>query len=222
MGNVTSIRSRKKDAPPAYSGPARPFPPAALVESELPAFAPAPEVGEWFAAHVLDDAGRLFNPEHKHLRDADIAYLWARGAVTKQGRTVLGTCEQVAIRAGGWQKQRQEAQFLAWFGRVPTFLITLAGDYCAQCGDTEFAALLEHEHYHIGQKCDEFGEPAFTKDGYPKLGMRGHDVEEFVGVVRRYGMSPDVRRLVEAAAGQPEVAHANIAACCGTCMERAA
>lgn len=220
MGKVTSIRS--KAPAPAPRGPARPFPPAELVASELPAFLPAPEVGKWFAAHVLDDEGSLHNPEHKHLREADIAYLWASGSIQKQGRTVLGTCEQVAIRAGGWQKQRQESQFLQWFGYVPTFLITLAGSYCAECGDAEFAALLEHEHYHIGQKMDEFGAPAFTKEGYPKLGIRGHDVEEFVGVVRRYGPSPDVRRLLEAAAGAPEVATANIAASCGTCLERAA
>ena len=220
MGKVTSIR--KATPAPAPTGPVRPFPPAALVESELPAFVPAPEVGAWFAAHVLAADGRLFNPEHKHLRDADIAYLWARGAIQRQGRMVLGTCEQVAIRAGGWQRQRQEAQFLDWFGRVPQFLITLAGDFCASCADGEFAGLLEHEHYHIGQKMDEFGEPAFTKDGTPRLGMRGHDVEEFVGVVRRYGPSPDVKRLIDAAARAPEVAGINIAACCGTCMERAA
>lgn len=220
MGKVTSIRS--KATAPVPRGPARPFPPAELVASDLPAFVPAPEVGVWFAAHVLADDGYLHNPEHKHLREADIGYLWASAGFVKQGRTVLGTCEMVAFRAGGWQKQRQEAQFLAWFGHVTQFLITLAGDYCAQCGDTEFTALLEHEHYHIAQKLDEFGSPAFTKEGAPKLAIRGHDVEEFVGVVRRYGPSVDVRRLLDAAAGKPEVAAANIAASCGTCLERAA
>lgn len=222
MGKVTSIKGKANTVPAAPKGPLRPFPPMELVEAELPAFAPAPEVATWVNAHVLADDGALFNPEHKHLREADIGYLWASAGFVKQGRTVLGTCEMVAFRAGGWQKQRQEAQFLAWFGHVPQFLVTLAADYCSTCSDIDFAALLEHEHYHIGQKLDEFGSPAFTKEGAPKLAIRGHDVEEFVGVVRRYGPSLDVRRLLDAAAGKPEVAAANIAASCGTCLERAA
>jgi len=47
---------------------------------------------------------------------------------------------------------------------------------------------LEHELYHIVQSVDEFGAPKFNRDtGMPTLTLRGHDVEEFVGVVRRYG-----------------------------------
>lgn len=221
MSNVTSLRAKTKD--PAPRGPARPFAPAALVESELPAFLPAPELGEWFEAHVLAGDSPMVNPDHAHLRGADIAYLWASSATRRQGRTVLGTCEQVAFRAGGWQKARQEAQMLAWFGRIPQFLITIAGDFCATCGDAEFAGLLEHEHYHIAQKLDEFGAPVFDREtGMPKLQLRGHDVEEFVGVVRRYGPSLDVKRLLDAAQFAPEVGAANLAACCGTCLERAA
>ena len=37
---------------------------------------------------------------------------------------------------------------MQWFGRVPAFLITLAADYCAECSDAEFCALVEHELYH--------------------------------------------------------------------------
>ncbi len=220
MGKVTALR--KKEQAPVFNGPARPFPPAALVASDLPAFARAVEVRDWVEYHILADDGRLFNPEHKHLRDADLEFLWASSSFAKQGRTVLGTAEQVAIRAGGWQKQRQEVQYLEWFGRVPTFLITLAADYCAQCSDIELAALIEHELYHVAHKRDEFGSPAFDRDGNPKLGIQGHDCEEFVGVVRRYGATPDVKRLIEAAANAPEVAHANLAASCGTCLERSA
>ncbi|WP_414143867.1 putative metallopeptidase [Burkholderia territorii] len=49
--------------------------------------------------------------------------------------------------------------------------------------------MVEHELYHIGQRTDEFGAPAFMKDGMPKLSIRGHDVEEFVGIVRSYDAS---------------------------------
>lgn len=126
------------------------------------------------------------------------------------------------IRAGGWQKGRQEQQFEDWFGRVPTFMITLDGSYCAQCSDAEWCALVEHELYHVAQAMDDFGAPRFGKDGKPKLKIRGHDVEEFVGVVRRYGPSFDVKRLVEAANAGPELRLGNIAHACGTCLKVAA
>ncbi|WP_420376855.1 putative metallopeptidase [Sinorhizobium medicae] len=53
--------------------------------------------------------------------------------------------------------------------------------------------------------------------------MRGHDVEDFVGVVRRYGAdAAGVRAIVDAANRPPEIARANIAHACGTCQLRVA
>lgn len=69
---------------------------------------------------------------------------------------MLGQAEPVAFRAGGWQKARAQQQMVEWFGRVPDFLITLAADYCAECSDAEFCALVEHELYHIAQELDGF------------------------------------------------------------------
>ena len=109
-----------------------------------------------------------------------------------------------------------------WFGEVPAFIITLAADYCAHCSETDFCALIEHELYHMAQDTDQYGEPAFTKEGVPKLKLRGHDVEEFVGVVRRYGASPDVQALVDAANSPAEVGKLNIARACGTCLLKSA
>ncbi len=182
----------------------------------------APEIDNWVQAAVLAEDGDVHNPDHAHLIDADLGFLWASAAFAKAGRTVLGQAEQVAFRAGGWQKARQEQQMIEWFGRVPAFLITLAADYCSACSDAEFCALVEHELYHIAHEHDAFGTPKFTKDGLPRLVLRGHDVEEFVGVVRRYGPSLDVRRLVDAANQPPEVGKTNIARACGTCLRIAA
>ncbi|WP_298019083.1 putative metallopeptidase [uncultured Castellaniella sp.] len=184
--------------------------------------APAANVAAWAQETILAEDGPLHNPDHTHLLDADIGFLWASSAFAKRGRTVIGQAEPVMIRAGGWQKARQEQQLREWFGRVPDFLITLAADYCAQCSDTEFCALVEHELYHIGQEQDEFGAPKFTKDGMPKLVLRGHDVEEFVGVVRRYGASAQVAQMIEAAERPAEVSGASIAHACGTCLMAAA
>ncbi|MCE1058612.1 hypothetical protein LU646_12070 [Pseudomonas alloputida] len=200
----------------------RPNPPKDLLESVWLTLRPAPEVWEWIQREILADTGSIHNPEHGHLIDASIGVLWASAAFSKKGRSVLGQAEQMMIRAGGWQKARQEQQMREWFGEEPEFLITLAGDYCVQCSEAEFCALIEHELYHIGHKLDKYGAPAFGDDGMPKLEMRGHDVEEFVGVVRRYGPSHDVQQLIDAASRPPEVAKINISRACGTCLLKSA
>ena len=205
----------------------RPTPPKRLIEEgEVHSFGirlvPAQEVWEWLQAEILADTGSIHNEDHAHLLDADIRVMWASSSFEKQGRTVLGQAEQVAFRAGGWQKARMEQQMRDWFGDVPAFIITLAADYCSTCSDADFCTLLEHELYHIAQATDKYGQPVFTEEGAPKLKLRGHDVEEFVGVVRRYGASPDVQALVDAANKPAEVGKLNISRACGTCLLRSA
>lgn len=198
----------------------RPKPPASFLSELTPHIALTPAVGlsEWINETILRDTGHLHNPDHGHLIDADIRFMWASSGFTKKGRTVLGQAEEVAMRAGGWQKARMEQQMNEWFGYTPKFIITLAGDYCSECSDLDFCALVEHELYHIAQATDEFGAPKFTQEGEPKITMRGHDVEEFVGVVRRYGASAEVQELVDAANNPAEVAHLDVARACGTCL----
>ncbi|WP_447902446.1 putative metallopeptidase [Pseudomonas serbica] len=202
----------------------RPMPPASIADQSDYGIRllPAPEVWEWLSAEILADTGCIHNEDHAHLIDADIRVMWASSAFNKKGRTVVGQAEQVAFRAGGWQKARMEQQMIDWFGDVPTYIITLAADYCAQCSDADFCALVEHELYHIAQAKDQYGAPKFTQEGLPKLEMRGHDVEEFVGVVRRYGASPDVQELVDAANKPAEVGKLNISRACGTCLLKSA
>ncbi|WP_277343405.1 putative metallopeptidase, partial [Pseudomonas viridiflava] len=77
---------------------------------------PAFEVWEWVHAETLSSTGSIHNEDHAHLLDADIRVMWASSSFEKQGRTVLGQAEQVAFRAGGWQKARMEQQMLDWFG----------------------------------------------------------------------------------------------------------
>ncbi|MGG4661007.1 putative metallopeptidase [Pseudomonas vlassakiae] len=198
------------------------MPPDDLLESPFLILKPAPELWEWIQREVLADTGSIHNPEHSHLIDANIGVLWASSAFSRKGRSVLGQAEQLMFRAGGWQKARQEQQMREWFGEEPEFLITLAGDYCAQCSEAEFCALVEHELYHIAQATDEYGASKFTQEGMPKLYLRGHDVEEFVGLVRRYGPSHDVQQLIDAASRPPEVAKINISRACGTCLLKSA
>lgn len=183
---------------------------------------PANDVYDWVSSQVLDRDGELYNQDHSHLLDVDIKFMWASSSFEKKGRVVLGQCEEVAFRVGGWQKARLEQQMVEWFGHVPQFIITLSADYCSICTDLEFCALVEHELYHIAQKLDEFGAPKFTQDGLPKLGVRSHDVEEFFGVVRRYGATEEVKELISIAKEAPEVGSLSIARSCGTCIMKLA
>lgn len=188
-------------------------------------FMPADGVAEWAHQTLHREDSPLHNPDHLHLKDADIEFLWAAQENSRQMRRVVGQCEEVTFRCGAWQKGRQEQQMHEWFGRVPAYLITLDAMYAAECSDIEWCALIEHELYHVAQKTDEFGAPAFSKDGQPKLGIKGHDVEEFVGIVRRYGVGAaagDTAKLIAAAQKAPEIGSFNIAQACGTCLLRAA
>ncbi len=195
----------------------RPYPP--MFDDTY--FKPAPEVLAWIDTEILAEGGALHNPDHKHLLDADLGILWAADGYASKMRTVVGTAEQVAFRCSAWQKLRQEEQMVGWFGRVPDFVITLDAKYAANAPDIAWCALVEHELYHIAHVKGAFDEPMFTKDGKPKLGIQSHDVEEFVGVVRRYGTGhPEgaLARLVAAAKSAPEVSNASLSGACGTCL----
>jgi hypothetical protein len=187
-------------------------------------FAPAPEVVSWIETTFLDDDASLPNPDHSHLRHAHIGVLWTTVPNGRGGRTIIGTAEPGSpIGMGKWRKARAEQQIVEWFGSIPDFILTFDARYADQCGDAEWCALVEHELYHCGQEMDEFGAPKFRKSGLPAFTMRGHDIEEFVGVVRRYGAdAAGVRDLIDAASRSPEVTRAEIAQSCGTCLARAA
>jgi hypothetical protein len=102
---------------------------------------------------------------------------------------------------------------------VPTYLITIDGGFCDKANVSDFCALIEHELYHIGVERDEDGEMLFSSStGLPKHYLAGHDVEEFIGVVKRWGPSKSVKRLVEAAKNPPFVSDLDISRCCGNCV----
>lgn len=202
----------------------RPLPPEVLtLPSDEPFFEPAHELIDWAVATFIESGAPLYNEDHKHLNFATLGALWTNVENGRAGRRIIGQCERGLPPAGKWGRARVERQLLDWFGQVPDFVLTFDASYAATCGDAEFCALVEHELYHAGQERDEFGGPKFRKDGRPALAIRGHDVEEFVGVVRRYGAdAAGVREMVVAANARPEIARAHLAEACGTCLARAA
>lgn len=193
--------------------------------AELDGFVAAPEIFEFIQDTFFNESSPVYNPDHNHLHHLempDLSFLWASAGFKKQGRFVLGECEKVMFQTGGWRRARQENQMFDWFGDVPNFLITLDASFCRECSDEQFCALLEHELYHIAQEHNEFGPVFNMQTGLPKLIIKGHDVEEFFGVVRRYGMSDDVKKLVEVANQTPELSGFDVASACGTCLLRLA
>lgn len=202
----------------------RPAPPADLLDSVDKRFVPAPAITEWMMATFIEEGAPLRNPDHEHLAFAEIGALWTNVDNARAGRQIVGQCEIGTPRAmGRWAKARAEQQVIEWFGSVPDFILTFHAGYAAHVDDATFCALVEHELYHAAQDVDVFGMPKFRQDGSPAFVIRGHDVEEFIGVVRRYGADASgVKAMVDAANAPPEVAKADIAHACGTCHLRVA
>lgn len=203
----------------------RPRPPIGIFDNDAePLFIPAPDLIEWARETFINDGAALQNEDHRHLQWANIGALWTNVPNGRQGRRVLGQCERGLPPMNKWGRARVERQLLDWFGQVPDFLLTFDAEYANDCGDAEFMALVEHELYHAAQERDAFGAPRFSKQtGKPIFGIRGHDVEEFVGVVRRYGAAASgVQEMLDAANAGPTIAKVHIAQACGTCQLRVA
>lgn len=204
----------------------RPRPPNEVLQAGHGAFVPAPELVAWIEETFIDHMGPLVNPDHAHIRSAVIGALWTNEPCRSKQAYVAASAEVPMPRGRLWIKARQEFQLLEWFGSIPDFVLTFFAPYAAEVDHATFCALVEHELYHCAQATDEFGSPKFRRsDGGPVFAIKGHDVEEFVGVVRRYGPGPaagQTRALVEAARGRPEVTEAQLATVCGTCLGVAA
>lgn len=200
------------------SAPLRPRPP-----ETSRAILPAPELAEWAVASFLTEGSPLFNPEHLHLADAGILWLWAFDENKRQGRVTLGDCSipQPPQTGGAWGRALYWQTIEDLYGRDgerPDFQIRIYAPFWLETDDLSACALGEHELYHAGQDEDEYG-PVFVRStGLPKFAIRGHSVEEHVGIVERYGAwSEDLERLKLALSRKPTVGRASIAQGCGTC-----
>lgn len=200
----------------------RPRPPQELLASYRPEFMPAPELAIWANESFIAEDSIRCNPHHKHLRRAKIGYLWTNVKYIKGMKQVVGQAElgTPPPSLSRWAKAQWEWQNYQWFGFQPDFRVTLCAPYVEQVEALVFCAVFEHELYHCGQRVkNKF--PMFRKsDGKPIFGLRRHDVEEFVGIMERYGVEAgagDSKRFVEAANKIPTIGRAGVAALCGTC-----
>lgn len=198
----------------------RPFPPPEALDAVPSVFLPAPDLAAWARSTFIAETAQLANPDHAHLQQAEIGFLWTNEPNERRGRLILGMCQLLPPSGDKWAAGRAVHQIETWFGDVPDFLITIYAPRAAEMDDPSFMALIEHELYHAAQDRDQYGGPKFDKQtGKPVFAMRGHDVEEFVGVVARYGAdAAGVREMVSAANRGPSIAPAAIASACGNCL----
>jgi len=209
---------------------ARPFPPDGLVSVEgllaPDRFEPAPDFARWIRETYLEEGGAFFFDTHSRLLNAQIGVLWTTAPYWRRGRQVLAQAEMPGRSKSTWTARRNLSQLHHWFGFVPDFLLTFDAIYADGADDATFAALVDHELCHCAQAEDEFGNPKFNREtGQPSWKLRGHDVEEFVSVVQRFGIHAAGEAAVDlviAASQRPAIAAAKVAQGCGTCLLRAA
>jgi hypothetical protein len=207
--------------PFALSKLKRPRPPRALLESfEGETFLPAPEVRDWFTWAFLSEGAPLHNPDHDDLLMADIGVVWTDVKCVRQMIQVVGMMElaRPSPMDNQWKKARYNHQLKSWFGNVPDFLMTLYAPHLSEVDNATFCAIVEHELYHARLRF-------ITRQGKPVWAIYGHDVEEHVGIVARYGAGAAAGKTVElvaAAKKKPLVAPAQVSMACGTCLRLAA
>lgn len=204
----------------------RPHPSAELLDpvATEPRFAPAPDLEQWLRATFIQPLSVLYNPEHTHLQSASLGVLWTNVANERHGNVVAATCEiPIPSQGNTWQKARLVYQLQEWFGAVPDFLLMFHAGLCDEASDTAFCATAEHELYHAAQARDQYGTPRFRKDdGSPIWTIKGHDVEEFVGIASRYGgsgvLNPKLQEMAKALRNAPTVESHEVRLVCGTCL----
>ena len=215
-----------------------PAPPAELLEATAPVrggglVAPALDVEAWVRTEVLAENRPLSIYDHAHLRefDARVGFLWSTEVEARGGRRTLGTCQLAAPTGRAWAQAQRRQQLTDWFGEVPAFLVVLDALHASHALRTgrpaDVLAVVEHELYHASVKRDAYGVVKLDRDDQPTPDVRPHDVEEFAGVVRRYGVAASAAGpLVEAAEyvreHGPDVAHATLHGLCGTCNREVA
>lgn len=112
---------------------------------------------------VVKLARDIIDDFHPHLQDARIGLLFRAPTPISMGRPVLGKASLVTAR---WRPLlREDLDFIIW----------LSSDYWHyDLDESQRRALLDHELNHCAGHLDEWK-------------MRGHDIEEFNIIIRRYG-----------------------------------
>lgn len=119
-------------------------------------------------------------PVHAPLAAVRIEYVFMQKNPVKNNRIVLGRVRKV----GGLAAYFADDSFLEadrFLPAVPFFVMEIAEPTWLELDDKKRRALVDHELCHCVVD-DE------VVDAPPKLSTRGHDLEEFIGIVNRHGL----------------------------------
>lgn len=127
-------------------------------------------------------AAEIIHDQHSHLGPVRVVYVFASEAIKRKGKELWGRAKLVtglnAYLAGVDADETE-----------PFFVIEISAPIWRILTDPQKRALVDHELEHLDV------DPETSK-----LILRGHDLEEFSGVVRRHGLwRDDVIAFVEAA-----------------------
>lgn len=110
--------------------------------------------------------------DHADLVNATILCVFRDKATRSKGRTVLGKARQVTGLSKFIVTEAPD--------RIPLFIVEIAEDMWQTLTPEQRLALIDHELSHLYVEQDDLL-------GW-KGGTRGHDLEEFLGVVERHGL----------------------------------
>lgn len=134
--------------------------------------------------------------EHSHLQDATIGYMFRDDELTRHGKVTVAEAilvERILPSDKRWSRLVKWSiqHHVLKTATLPDFLILIDANIWEGLDPGQKLALVDHELSHASQAKDENGSPKFHKDGRPVWSIRGHDVEEFCGVVERNGLWSD-------------------------------
>jgi hypothetical protein len=142
-------------------------------------------------------------PEHAHLQMATIGYIFRDDELRRQGKVKWAEAilsERILQSEKRWGRLVKWAilRILPQFGEVvPDFVILIDRNIWSGLDDDAKFALVDHELSHCFYATLDDGETQkFHQDGSPWWAIRGHDVEDFEGVVERNGLwSEELRSM---------------------------
>jgi hypothetical protein len=139
------------------------------------------------APEVESIAVSLIPAFHQHLNIPDlwIHYVFLKNTPKSKDKLAAGRARKVTGLAA-WMSNRASAPGNT--STEPFFMMEISWDLWTQLKPAQKVALVDHELAHFG--IDQKGE----------LFLKGHDLEEFTGIVRRHGFwKEEVKQFVEAA-----------------------
>lgn len=124
---------------------------------------------------------------HEEILPEDIELMWFLTPKTRKGKRVLGTCEIAAEKI----YRLSGAAVIISFDRAWWQAETVT--------DNARRYLADHELCHAAPLLDENGDHVIDDTGWRRYVSIPHDLEDFAGPVKRWGVQPDLESFLEAA-----------------------